>query len=340
MSRLNLFKVVGHADFIVKYNPDVDTPEDLTKKILYSIWVRRLKFNKPVVIFVGGDSGEGKTLTIVKLQEILCDIQGIEFRSVVKDINVFTPIEYPDKLRALLDDKRLKKVNMIAMHEARDIVKAKMWQSFIATAVADVNAQVRSVKRLCIFIGSQFIRDITNDMRYTLNYYVTVKRLMGGNRKAHARISVLWKDDRDLEKPKLRKRRISGFLVYPDGRYRRYTPKYLEVTKPDKDIVEIVETADREAKVGIIRNKLDRMIKEMRLELEEGDAKIKAMIKFYTGSLERLESIGKRSRGKWRVNKDFEKMHDLSRDEVKKFQDGLNEQIKSMDVLGDDSDGV
>jgi len=329
------------TDFIVKYDPAQDSMVELTKRILYSLFIRRIKANFPVVCFIGGDSGHGKSLGIVKLQEVLLEIQGLKIRDYMKDMNVYTPIEYPEKLSALLNDKRLKKCNIIAMHEAREIIKAKMWQSFLATAVADINAEVRSVKRLIIFICSQFIRDITTDMRYTLTYYITCRRPMGGNRRVRAQISIMWKDDRDLEKPKLRKRRISGYIVYPNGRRRRYNPRYLEIPMPDRDLVKQFEHEDREAKKAILERKIDKLIKEMRLELEEGDTKIDAMVSWYSLNMDRLQLIGKLSRGKWRVNPQIKDIHNLTKAEVNKFQAKLNDALIAKGIMAEiKDDGV
>ena len=44
-----------------------------------------------------------------------------------------------DSLQELNEDKRLRKVNVIAMHEAREIISSKNWRSFLAQAVSDVN---------------------------------------------------------------------------------------------------------------------------------------------------------------------------------------------------------
>lgn len=318
---------MAFTDFIVKYDPKTDTPADLTRRILYSLFIRRMQMNFPTICFVGGDSGHGKSLTVIKLQEEILRLMNLDVREYLNDINCYTPLEYPEKLSALLNEKRLKKCNVLAMHEAREIIKAKQWQSFVATAIADVNAQVRSVKRLIIFICSQFIRDITTDVRYTLTYYITCHRPMGGNKRVRARISVMWKDDRDLEKPKLRKRKIQGYIVYPNGRRRKYVPRYLEVPLPPKELVKEFENQDREAKKLILERKINRLIKEMRMDLESGDAKVDAMVGFYSVNMDRLQLIGKYSRGKWKLHEQVQEMHDMTKTELKQFQTKLNEAL-------------
>lgn len=325
---------MAFCDFVVKYDPEKDRPIDVTKRILYTLFIKRVKNKKPTVTFIGGDSGEGKSYSNLVLQNILLGIQGIPFKENMNIINVYTPLEYPQKLNKLLFDKEYKKVNIICMHEAREIIKSKQWHSFLNQAVGDINAMSRSVKRLCIFITSQFIRDISTDIRYTLNYYITVKRPL--RRKARLYLNVMWKDDRDLEKPKLRKRRISGYLVYPDGRYRRYVPQYLELTKPPKEICEAFETCDREAKVNIIRRKIDKMIKEMEIDLEVGNKKVEAAVDFYASNPESLKLIGKRRGKGWKLLPKVKEMHDLTPSEAKEFESMLNDRLKKVGVIEDD----
>lgn len=319
------------CDFVVKYNPEEDDAEDLTRRILFSIWVKRIKHNKPVNVFIGGDSGEGKSFTVLRLQELLCEIQGLDHTEYMQAMNVFTPLEYPEKLDPILYDKELKKVNMIAIHEARDLVRAKNWQQFMTQAISDVNAQARSVKRLMTFIVSQFIRDITTDMRYTLNFYCTVSRPKG--KKARLYINVLWKDDRDLERPKLRKRKLSGYLVYPNGRYQRFVPQYLELSKPAKETTDLFERLDRESKSGIIRKKLDRLIDEMKTEMGMESEKVEAMVSYYKKHPDQITTIGKRYRGKWKMTKESREMHDLSRGEVERFERLIREHFEEEGAL-------
>jgi hypothetical protein len=287
-------------------------------------------------MFIGGESGEGKSISALKLQQILMEVQGLDFQEFRNDINVFTPIEYPKKLDALLFDKRLKKVNIIAMHEAREIVKAKLWHSFLNQSISDVNAMSRAIKRLCIMIISQFIRDISTDIRYTLNYYIIVRRPKG--QRARLYISVLWKDDRDLEKPKLRKRNISGYLVYPNGVYRKFRPKYLEVKIPDKEVVDWFEQQDYEAKAGIIRSKITKLIGEMERDIGKESKKVESMVLWYMGHEENLPLIGKMVHNKYKLKTDFREMHNLSEKEAQEFEIKLVEKMKEKGMVIQDGE--
>lgn len=325
-----------YPDFIIKYDPQVDTTLTLSEKVLNALILRPLKYRKPRIIFIGGDSGEGKSIAALRIQQILLGIEGLDLKDYVNDINIYQPLEYPAKIDRLLNDKSLKKIKIVCFHEAREIVKAKNWAGFLAQAVADVNAMSRAVKRLCTIIISQFIRDITTDVRYTLNYYCTAWRPLGG----HTRLTIykMWKDDKDLEKPRLRKMRIKGILVYPNGRHRVYMPKYLEITMPDKEIVKIFEEQDKEAKTKIIRAKLNKLIKDMKAEMDLETDKVGAMVEWYVKHPDQLELIGHYVRGKYKLKAEVMSMHDLNKDEMLQFSRELTEKLKSLGLFSGQAD--
>lgn len=322
---------MGNQDFAVKYDPEKDSWDDVTKRIFYSLFIKRHKAKKPTITFIGADSGEGKSMTYVKMAQMLLSIQGLNIRDFMDDINIYSPVEYPKKIEALLFDERLKKVNMVGIHEARDLINAKDYQNYLARTIADINAQSRSVKRLMIFIVSQFIRDITTDVRYTLTYYCKIHRPLG--RKARLRIFKLWKDDRDLEKPKLRKKRIMGYLIMPDGSYRRYCPTYIEVSLPPKDIVEQFEKADTAAKSSILRRKIDKLVKEIESDLDLDNEKLDKMVSFYTTNQDSLKLIGRRGKRGFKLNSEFKKMHDLTKQEQKDFKELLDKKLQDLGIV-------
>jgi len=317
---------MGYYDYVIRYNPNLETPEDLTKKILYALFVKRVKNKKPVVTFVGGDSGEGKSMTVLRLIELLFQIQGVELKDHIDAVNVFTPLQYPQKIDKLLHDKELKKVNAIAIHEAREIIKAANWRNFLNTAIGDVNAMSRSIKRLMFFIVSQFIRDIDPSIRYTLTYYCTVYRPIG--HKARVKINKIWKDDSDLQNPRIRKRRIKGLIIFPNGKVKKHFPEYFEMNMPDKEICTKFDEYDTESKRGIIKKKLEKLIKEMEKDADISINKIDKTIEYYTETEDRLNTVGKKVGKKWKIDKNIKDMLDLTESEFREFESKLNTTIK------------
>lgn len=317
------------CDFVVRYDPEKDKPEDITDRIFYSIFIKRLKANKPCILFICGDSGEGKSWGGLRFQEILLKLQGIDsLTPYLEAINVYTPLQYPQKIERLLFDKDLKKINIIDIHEAREALKSAKWREFTTQAIGDINAMSRTIKRLIVMMTAQFIRDITPEMRYTISHYIKITRPKG--RKARANIQIFWKDDRDPDKPKLRKRKLAGYLVDKEGRYRRFIPKYFELNRPSPEVVELFEKQDKEAKAYIIKNKISKLIAELKNEIGEQSDKISTILNFYVNNPENISLIGKRYKGQFRVNPDFRKMHDLNQDEAERFQDLLVSKIKEM----------
>jgi predicted RNA-binding protein Jag len=321
----------AYFDFCVKFDSETDKPEALTQRILYALFIRRIKGKKPVSVFIGGDSGEGKSETALTLQEVLLGIQGVDSLKHINDINIYTPFEYPTKMDNMLHSPELKHVNIVTIHEARAIIKAKDWHSFLNQAISDINAMSRSVKRIITIIISQFIKDIEKEVRYTITYYIKVNRPIG--HKARLYISVVWKDDKDLEKPKLKKRRIRGYVIDNKGRYRMYEPEYIEIDRPSKEAIEIFEKQDKEAKSKIIRGKLEKLLKQMNIENNVQNRKVDHMIEWYIQHPENLDIIGKKIRGVWKVKPELRLIHDLTETETKDFQEKLNDRLKAKGVI-------
>lgn len=324
---------MGFTDFAVKYDPEKDTQEMLVKRLLRHLFLYRLRANKPSISFIAGDSGEGKSLTVIKFLEAMLDEQGYKLEDYLEDINVFFPTEYPRKLDALLHDKRLKKINLFAIHEARVAIKASEWHSFLNQAIGDVNAMSRGVKRICTFFISQFIKDIDNNIRVTLNYYIESRRPIRPGGRPRLRIYKLWKDTRDLEKPKLRKRKISGYLVYPSGKRRKWTPRYIEVKLPRPANRKKFDELDIASKKKIIKNKMAQLMSKLDKEYGTENKKIEKMVDFYVTNPDNLKLIGTFKRKKFIVKQDVRSMHDLNKAELETFQEKLLIKMKERAII-------
>jgi len=314
-----------YNDFIVRYDPKKESINDLSKKILINAFVtRRLKENKPVKIGIFGKSGEGKSISTLKLEQILLP-EGVSLIDVMDTINVYVPIEYPQKIDKILGlnkggfkETNLKNINIIAVHEARELVKSKDWQSFISTTISDVNELSRQIKPLVFLIVSQNIKDITLDVRSTLDFYIKTYRPF--KKKARLYVNVMWSDDRDMEKVKLRKRRMTGCIIYPNGMHRRYSPKYIEVSKPSKDVISKFDSQDFEAKSRILKNKLNKLLSEMKESMNIESDKVINIANFYLEKTEVLNTVGKIKNKKWKLNKEIQKIHELSDKEYKELE--------------------
>jgi ribose 1,5-bisphosphokinase PhnN len=63
----------------------------------------RLEEKKPSIIFLGGDSGEGKSMAALRILE-----KGQEDIDLVNQV-IYTPYEYPSKVKNMLFNKEFKK---------------------------------------------------------------------------------------------------------------------------------------------------------------------------------------------------------------------------------------
>jgi len=112
---------------------------------------------------------------------------------------------------------------------------------------------------------------------------------------------------------------------------------------PRPEIVEIYEKMQKEAKGKLIRRKLEILLKKLEKDFEGLFDKVDAMVDWYVAKPEMLQTITVRSRGKIRLNKDVQAMHDLTKEEVKEFEKRLMEKLEKRglaDVRGmDEKDG-
>lgn len=328
-------------DFWVKFNPDKDSPEELSRRILYSLFVKRTKAKKPVVAAVIAKSGEGKSYGVNKIADEIMHIQGIDLVQNMELFDVLTianPLQYAEKLDLLLYDKRYKKVNLMVVHESRSVVSAKNWRSFVNTAISDVNAMSRSIKPLMFFFISQAFKDIDSNVRSTLTHYITITRPNSGH---HSRmeISVIWNDEKDIEKPKYRKRKIRGIVEYPDGRTRLFVPDSLYLKWLRKPLQERFETLDYEGKSAILKSKMAKIISEIKSEFDDNSVKIDAMVEWYFKRSDMLGSVARRGRAGWKVKKDIRELHDLTPEEAKLFESRLNDKFVKSGMIAKDNDG-
>jgi len=327
-----------NIDFWVKFNPLKDSPEELSRRILYSIFVKRTKAKKPVVAGVIAKSGEGKSYALNKISDELMYIQGIDFLEHMDFFDTMTianPLQYAEKLDKILYDKKYKKLNVMVVHDARTVVSSKNWRTFVNTAIADVNALSRAIKPLMFFFISQAFKDIDPNVRSTLTHYITVSRPNSGH-YSRMEISVIWNDERDIEKPKYRKRKIRGVVEYPDGRKRMFIPDSLYLKWLRKPLQERFEKLDYEGKSVILKNKMSKIMSEMKAEIGNDSIKIDSMVDWYFKNTDMLGSIARRNKNGWKVKNDLRNLHDLTPEECRLFERRLNDKMKDSDMIKKD----
>ena len=236
---------------------------------------------------------------------------GIPLSEVLDDVNIYSPLEYPSKMDNILHKPELKRINFIAMHEAREIIPSKKWQNFLTMAVNDISATNRVVKRLVTFVVSQSIGDVTSDTRKMINYYLRCERWNYGSPKTKVYIEAFWMDERDKQKIKLKTRGIKGLLRLPDGRLRSVKPICFEITRPNHEIVKRFKQSDFLAKSKTIQAKLNKILSALKAELGTEQNKIDAIVNWYVKLPESLKIIGKKAKDHWVVKKEVVEIHNI-----------------------------
>ena len=69
-----MFAMGKYIDFVIDHD---DNPHVMGEQILQHITVNRLKSNKPCIVFIGGDSGEGKSSLGLKIVDAVNKIRKI-----------------------------------------------------------------------------------------------------------------------------------------------------------------------------------------------------------------------------------------------------------------------
>jgi len=335
-------------DFAIKHDPATDSPTLIAKRIFRSIFLKRLQARKPVILGIFARSGEGKSFAALRLMELMCEEQGINFEENFDLMNVRDPAEYADKFEKILNSKKYpeyKHINIICMHEAREIIRAKKWFELTAQAVSDVNALSREVKPLMIIIISQYLKDITKEIRLTLTHYAKVRRPNQSGAHSVMQINVVDEDDTDIETPYIYKRQVQGYLRMPNGNYVKYRPDF-EMRLPSKNIVRMFRGADRESKMRLIIDKLSKIADLYRKDSGDTDSskKILTMIDYYSANPERLKDIGKFHKGKkgYQLLPKVRELHGIDLTQAKKFEDEMTKIMKQQSEeffsLDDDDD--
>lgn len=319
-----------YSDFTIVGAEKLESKQ-LTRAIFEHIFVRRIKANKPCVIVLTGQSGEGKSWDALKIGEIVADICGFNFTEHLSDIVVYTPLEYPAKMKRLLEDPALKKVNLCILDEARNVVSARTWQSFANQAIADIQATSRAVKPIITILITQSMGDIDLKMRKAVQFYGVCTRPIG--HEARMRLYALWTDDRDLGNITLRKRRVKGHIIM-NGRYVMFRPKEFLFTIPTKETTDKYEEESFNAKKILIRYKLDQLFEEMKKDYKGIFSRVNAAVEFYTKNPKHLEEITKRIRGKIKLLPQVKEMLGFSESELTEFETKIKESFKKMAMSG------
>lgn len=295
-------------------------------QILSHLFKNRLVAKKPCIIFIGGQSGEGKSWAALKLMSIVFPEEVEDEDTFTNNQIIYSPTEYKSKLEWILFSKEAKDKHVLIFMEARELIKSKLWFSIINQAIGDINALSRTVKPLSFVILSQSIGDIDKDTRKTISFYGVCARPF----KQETRMS-LYKVylGTFINRPIIMQRKIKGKVIYEDGKSDWWKLKKFVLSIPKKSITKKFELMDKKIKSGIIMKKLQKLDKAI-LKEKPMMGKLERLVEIITKDVDMRNIYTKRVKGgKLRIKKDhidiLKETYNLTNFELKELDRMVNE---------------
>lgn len=286
----------------------------------------RVRCGKNTIVLHTGRSSEGKSTATVREIEKFLEYDGLDAAKYINDVMVYTPLEYPEKLNRILYDKEYKDVNYIVLDDARFLINAKDWQSFLNRAIADVASVSRRVKPIVMYINTQFLKDIDVDFRINIDFWGQC------NRPLHHPVEVkyyrIWLDESNVEHPKVRKRSFKGFLMN-GSKKQPYVPTKFVFSRPSKEVWDKYEVESYRAKGRIIQERLNTMIATMKKKYGM-ENRVARLVEYYSQP-DRYQELMLHFEYKYkklRIKKESLDILGITKEEARDFSEQIHENFK------------
>jgi len=316
MKRLTGVFMGKYIDFRL---PECDSLETLGSTLIEHLTVNRIKAKKPCFMYLTGDSGEGKSYTGLAIEKIIAESYDLEYVDVLDDAVIYTPLEYSVKMRNIMFNKELRKLHVVMIDEARDLLSSKTWYDFINRTINDINNQHRGIKPLVVIVISQDLGDIDYATRKTIQYRGKCFRPIGKN--AILRLKRFWKDEHDVSNVKLRERSLKGFANH-NGKSQKVYIGDIKVRLPPVEIRRTYDENSFHKKSDVLKRKIEAIEKRVHREMYGKYDKVEYLLKYYSKHHQWSNLLFDRpdSLKNPRLNKDFIKMHELTETEISDFE--------------------
>ncbi|MEM4935122.1 MAG: hypothetical protein QXY78_04245 [Thermoplasmata archaeon] len=153
---------------------------ELIRNRLFEKWYQQQK-RTTLIVFIMGSSGVGKSSFMLKLmyyfEKFAREREQKPFYFDLDKQIAYTPREYGVKIKNWIESDFF----TFGIDEARFLVSAKTWQSFVNRVVTEVNATIRQLKKQntgncgIIFLNSQTFYDVDKSLRKTVRYLIHLK---------------------------------------------------------------------------------------------------------------------------------------------------------------------
>lgn len=310
---------MAHWRFLVKYDGNIVLT---TKRIIHALITNRTKKNKPCVICIVGKSGEGKSNVGLFMTDATYELENIDFAKYVGKTVIMSALDFGPKTRDILRDKNLKEAFIIMIDEAKATVNSQDWATAVNRTIAMVNSLSRAIKPMAIIIIAQSLKDVDRATRDTIDYYIKVSRDDEGG---HAKIYEFWVDDRDLDRPKTKKRIVSGMIEDEKGNVQPYQLNQITFGKVRKEIWGPYNSIMYEAKDKLIEAEFENL--DRYLQDKYSNKEVERVVKigeYLQQNPLQINEYGTYKYGKWKLNDEFKRHFNLSDLQVKELQKNLS----------------
>lgn len=319
-------KSIKQYDYVV-HQKDEQTKITTIDRLEYA-FLERNRCKKNTLVVHTGLSSEGKSTASLNIVDKILEKNGYNFLDYMDDIIVYTPFEFPQKFNNILYEERLKNIPFLVVDDARFVISAKKWQSFLNQAISEVLSVSRAKKALTIFFNTQFLKDLDKDIRLLLNFWGECTRPL--HQPTKVKYTTFYHDTRDPENIKVRKRKMKGLLVLADGRRIVDMPSNFIFSKLRPELLHLYEKKSFEAKGTLIKKRTEAMLEEMKKELGLSN-RIDALVEFYSKPerAEELTLFFDYKYRKVRVKEEAYNILGLTSEEAQEFQRRVESKLKS-----------
>lgn len=240
--------------------------EELIKNELFDLWYTEQK-QKLLIVFIEGESGSGKSSLMLKLmyefEKFASQRDGKEFKFDIEKQIIYTPIEYSHKIQEWIRSDHY----TIGIDEARFLVSARTWQTFVNRIITEANATLRQLKHnnnnYCgiIFINSQDFSDVDKSLRLTVNYLIRIKPK---GRKDMHRVVTIYEVIKLIDEKKILRKKLTLNVLNFD-----VVCKFKVRLIDDKNLLRKYHEHIVEAKSQILRKKFEKLKHVLKQEIGE-----------------------------------------------------------------------
>jgi len=303
----------------------MENKKNLSEEIIKHITLGRLKADKPCIMMIAGDSGEGKSMTDLRIGEIIEPDLDLEHQVI------YTPYEYPDKMKWILFSKEGKDRHVLIMMEARELIKSTLWYTLINQVIADVNAMSRTIKPIVLILSSQDLADVDKPTRKTLTYYGYCVR----PRDHAARLTLyrVCKTRHLVDNPKTHLRKLKG-LVYENGQTTKMEIDKMIMHLPSESLRNRFRELDIKAKTDIINQKLTLLNEALNKE-KPNLTRIEQLVEVIVKDSGILNMFLSRSKdGKIKLKPEFASIYNLDKKDFKEFEKLVEAKLAQVGMIG------